>query len=105
MAGAGGINSVEREMGDFAPLAITWPLLLMDPNNDVFVNHFAPRPGMDTESAEARAQIARRRLGRLFLFPPVARMLSLMKLCHWHPVLLCFTVNVPLLHNRLWGCK
>ncbi|MDO4750733.1 MAG: hypothetical protein Q4A24_01390 [Akkermansia sp.] len=64
---AGGINSVEREMGDFAPLAITWPLLLMDPNNDVFVNHFAPRPGMDTESAEARAQIARRRLGEIVL--------------------------------------
>lgn len=63
----GGFTAVERSMGEFAPLALTWPLLLMDPNNDVYVNHFAPRPGADDESAEAKAQAARRRLGEIVL--------------------------------------
>lgn len=64
---AGGFTAIERGMGEFAPLALTWPLLLMDPNNDVFVNHYAPRPGADEESAEARVQAMRRRLGEIVL--------------------------------------
>lgn len=38
----GGFAAVSEMMGDFAPLALTFPLAVLDPRNSLFINNFAP---------------------------------------------------------------